>query len=102
MVPDFFLMNSPIKTDAGLAIDVTIRLPNGLHSRPSARLAQTARQFVSDVFLVGQEGEVDAKSMLDILSLALKTNDCVRVVANGPDASEALLAVQKILLDSGG
>lgn len=90
-----------IETERGLSLDVLIRLPHGLHSRPSARLAQAARQFDSDILLINQEAEVDAKSMLDVLSLALKRNDRVCILARGPDARAAVLALQKILSGSG-
>lgn len=86
-----------IRTENGLAVDVSIRLPRGLHSRPSARLAQTARQFNADIRLIAEDGEVDAKSMLDILSLALQRNDRVRILAKGPQSAEALKALADIL-----
>lgn len=89
------------ETERGLVLDVTIRLPNGLHSRPSARLAQAARKYRSNIHLLSHEGEVDAKSVLDILSLALKCNDGVRLLAKGPDASAALRELAAILAGSG-
>lgn len=86
-----------ISTTAGLTLDVAINLPRGLHSRPSAKLAQAARQFEAEIRLLTADGEVDAKSMLDILSLALQRNDQVRILARGPQAREALLALAAIL-----
>lgn len=88
---------SIINTDSGLALDVTIRLPKGLHSRPSAKLAQIARQFDADIHLLASDGEVDAKSMLDVLSLALQMNDSVRILAKGPQAPEALREIGNFL-----
>lgn len=90
-----------IETDSGQAVDVIIQLPHGLHSRPSARLAQTARNYDADIHLVSDEGEVDAKSMLDILSLALGHNAKARILASGPQAREALTAIAAMLTDSG-
>lgn len=88
-----------VETEKGLAAEAIIRLPHGLHSRPSARLAQKAREFESSIQLRAQEGEVDAKSMLDVLSLALQRNDPVRILAKGPDAREALLAIYSFLTE---
>lgn len=76
-----------------LYVDLTLRLPHGLHSRPSARLAQTSRQFKAHISLINENGEADAKSMLEILSLAPGPNTRLRIVANGPDAREALAAL---------
>lgn len=85
------------ETDRGLELEVILKLPHALHSRPSARLAQKAREYKSDILLTSESGEVDAKSMLDILSLAPKRNDCLRLIANGPDAREAILALAEQL-----
>lgn len=91
-----------ITTDRGLALDATIRLPKGLHSRPSAKLAQIARQYDADIHLLASDGEVDAKSMLDVLSLALQTNDTVRILAKGPQALEAILEIGNFLTSAEG
>ena len=85
------------QTDSGYALDLAIRLPKGLHSRPSARLAQTAREFDARILLIADEGEVDAKSMLDVLSLALQRDDKVRIFAAGPEAKEAIKAIAALL-----
>lgn len=94
-------LSGALKTDRGLLLDVTVRLPHGLHSRPSARLAQLAREFDASVALIAANGEVDARSTLDLLSLGLQANDHVKIFASGPQAPEALLAVTKLLSNAG-
>lgn len=84
-------------TDRGMARKMTIRLPRGLHSRPSARLAQLAQNFAADISLISENGEADAKSMLDILSLAIPANAQVAVRAKGPDATQALDEISAFL-----
>ncbi len=90
-----------LKTDRGVLLDVTVRLPHGLHSRPSARLAQLAREFDANVTLISPNGEVDAKSTLDLLSLAVQANDHVKILASGPQAEQAVLAIGRMLSNSG-
>ena len=88
-----FAGDLPVKnreSDLVLTSHITIRLPRGLHARPSARVAQLARTFDADIQIISDNGEVDAKSMLDILSLALKHNDHITLLARGPQAKEAL------------
>lgn len=87
-----------ISTDRGLMLDCDLKLPHSLHARPSARIAQKAREFESNILIIADTGEADAKSMLDILSLALQVNATVRLLANGPDAFAALLALGRLLL----
>lgn len=85
------------ETNHGLAIDLRIGLPYGVHARPAARIAQAARNFKSHIEIMSEYGEVDAKSMLDILSLALSYNASIRLLATGPDAKEALVKLYFLL-----
>jgi phosphocarrier protein len=62
----------------------------GLHARPAAKLAQEAQKFAADIFLRQGEQEVDAKSILDILSLAAGSGCTLEVKARGDDAPKAV------------
>lgn len=73
--------------------DLTVDLAHGIHARPAARISQTARKFSSEIHIISDDGEVDAKSMLDILSLALTPNARIRVIAKGHDAADAVKAL---------
>lgn len=90
-----------IETSRGFAVDLAIKLALGVHARPSARLAQAARSYDADILIISDDGEVDAKSMLDILSLALKHNEQVRLLARGAEAREALARLYDMLTASG-
>lgn len=79
-----------IQTDRGLMTHLILALPKGLHARPSAKVAQTAREFKSDILLIGENGEVDAKSMLDVLSLSSPPRAHLTLIAKGSDAKQAL------------
>lgn len=86
-----------IETDRGFAVDLMIALPHGLHARPSARLARTAREFSSSIMLSGDQGEADCKSMVEVLSLGLKANARARLLACGDDSPKALEAIYSLL-----
>ena len=79
-----------IPTDRGLRATLVLALPKGLHARPSAKVAQTARKYQSDILLIGENGEVDAKSMVDVLSLSCPPRAHLTLLAKGPDAREAI------------
>lgn len=85
------------ETSRGLAVDFRLWLPNSLHSRPAAKLAQAARAFASDISLITESGEADAKSMLDLLSLAPARGEPLTLIARGPDAPGALEALSAML-----
>lgn len=61
----------------------------GLHARPAAKLAQTAQRFQSRITLEYDDMVVDAKSILDILSLAAGRGASLTLRCTGEDAGQA-------------
>ncbi len=76
--------------------EVIINNELGLHARPAALLAKEASKYKSDIRLIMNETEVDAKSILDILTLAAPKGKSLKLVARGEDAKEAIINIQKI------
>jgi len=62
----------------------------GLHARPAARLAQTAQKFDAAITIAMGKQSVDAKSILDILTLAAGHGANLELRAKGGDAGTAL------------
>lgn len=80
--------------------EVTVRNENGLHMGPSSKIAQLAQSFRCEVTLCRNGGEpVDAKSMIDLLTLAAEKGTVLFVQAQGEDADEALHSMS-LLFDS--
>lgn len=79
----------------------------GLHARASTRLAQIAQKYTSEVSIAREsnngEGsivtseEVDAKSVLGILSLGAECGDHVRLRVSGEDAKVALAELANLV-----
>lgn len=74
----------------------------GLHARAAAKLVHTASRFDSDVTIGNNEEEVNAKSILGLLTLAASKGTRVRVRASGPDEDEAVDAVVDLIKDRFG
>jgi phosphocarrier protein len=72
---------------------VVVNLPDGLHMRPASLVAQLSGQFACEVRLVKGEQTVNAKSMLDVMTLGAVQGTELILEACGEDAS---LAVEKI------
>lgn len=68
----------------------------GMHARPAGRLAQEAQKFSSAVYLVHNGQKVDAKSILDILTLALSKGSSIQIEADGPDAHAAVEQLERL------
>lgn len=79
----------------------TVTLTNkvGLHARPAAQLIQTAAKFSSKITIEGKGKSADAKSIIMILTLALRMGDKMTVTASGPDEKEAVAAICKLAED---
>ena len=71
----------------------------GLHARAAAKLVHTSNRFDSDVWLVKDGEEVDAKSILGLLLLAAAQGSTVTVRTEGEDEDEALEAVRELIAD---
>ncbi|MCU1529372.1 MAG: hypothetical protein JWP75_3135 [Frondihabitans sp.] len=76
------------RSEAASAVERSAVLinPSGLHARPAAELVKSASKFESTIQLNG----VDAKSLLRIMGLGLAKGSTVSLLANGPDAADAI------------
>lgn len=78
---------------------IQIRVGNeyGLHARPAGLIAREAQKFDSDIYILYKDQKINAKSILDILTLALSKGSRFELQAKGPDASKALGALEELL-----
>jgi len=77
--------------------EILIRNKLGLHARPAALFVQTASKFDSSVHIKKDAEVVDAKSIMNILSLGIETGTTVFLIAEGDDAEQAIEELRKIL-----
>ena len=70
---------------------------NGLHARPAAEIVKAAAKFRSDITIVRDDLEVNGKSIMGVMMLAAECGSTVELRAEGPDASEALDALSKLI-----
>lgn len=77
-------------------IQLTITNAVGLHARPASLFVQEANKFTSDIVVLLEDSEADAKSILDLLLLGANQGCTVTVRAEGPDAEDALAALKDL------
>ena len=77
---------------AGATAEVIATLPADvdLHARPAANFVRTAMGFTADLQAAAGDREVDAKSLLSVLSLGAKGGSALHLRADGDDAPVAL------------
>jgi phosphocarrier protein len=74
----------------------------GLHARPAGVLAQEAQKFASEIYLDCQGQKVDAKSILDVLTLAAGQGARLELKASGEDAEAALDRIETLFKERFG
>jgi phosphotransferase system HPr (HPr) family protein len=68
--------------------EATVALPADvdLHARPAAQFVRAAMGFRARIAVAADEREVDAKSLLSVLSLGARRGTLLRLRAEGDDA----------------
>ena len=69
----------------------------GICARPASVFVQKASSFKSKIQLKAKGKTVDAKSILMIMSMGLVRGTVITIVADGPDAQEAVKALKEIV-----
>ena len=82
---------------ASAAKKLEIKNKLGLHARAAALLVQTVNRFEAEVKISKDGQEVDARSIMGVLTLAATQGSKIHVEAKGNDAEEALRAVEKLV-----
>lgn len=73
----------------------------GLHARPAGRFIRLTNKFTSEVYLEKNGEKANAKSILEILSLALEYGSPVKIIVNGKDEKDALKTIEDFLSEEG-
>jgi len=70
--------------------EVVVSNQTGLHARPASMFVQKANQFASDIRVHFQGKTVNAKSIIEILTLGAGMGSKIKIEAEGEDAGEAV------------
>lgn len=103
-------ISSPLSGDpAGSAANESatsepVVVPNivGLHARPAAALVNAAKGYASEIRLRRGTRDVNAKSLVSIMSLGVRCGDSVQLSACGPDAAEAVQTLTALIASGCG
>ncbi|MBD7908924.1 HPr family phosphocarrier protein [Sporosarcina gallistercoris] len=72
-----------------------VKIKPGLQARQAALFVQEANRYTSDLYVKRDERQVNAKSIMGVMSLAIAQGSTVTLIADGGDeeqAAEALVA----------
>ena len=77
--------------------EVIVRCESGLHNKQATYFVQKANEFESTIWLESNNRKMNAKSLLGIMSLGVITGTKVTLSAFGPDAEDAVNALDTLL-----
>ncbi|HEY7233712.1 MAG TPA: HPr family phosphocarrier protein [Gemmatimonadaceae bacterium] len=77
----------------------TVQIVNkaGLHARPAAEIVKLAAKYASEITVIRDELEVNGKSIMGVMMLAAECGSTLQLKAEGPDAKEALDALERLI-----
>ena len=75
---------------------VTVTNEQGLHFRPCQLIAMAAQQFHGTVVLARGNTRADAKSLLELLTLAAEKGTSLELEVTGPDGDDLVEKVSEL------
>jgi phosphocarrier protein len=81
---------------------VVITNKAGLHTRPAATLVKLASKYKSDFFIEKDGMEINAKSIISVMTLAAPKGTSLIIKLQGQDEEVAAEAIEKLFKDGFG
>lgn len=83
-------------------VKVLIQNKLGMHARSAAMFVETANRFQAEILVKREEVEVNGKSIMGIMMLAAAKGTELFLRASGPDETEALESLARLVNDKFG
>lgn len=80
-------------------VSIKINNPTGLHARPASILVKEAMKFKSNIYLIKNNKEYNAKSIMNVMAMGAAMGDEIKIKSEGEDENEAINSLQKLLED---
>ena len=78
---------------------IKIKNPQGLHARPASLFVKIANKFNAEVTVKKGGESVNGKSIMGLMTLAANQGSSLEITARGPEASQAMEALEQFLLN---
>ncbi|MBP3686449.1 MAG: HPr family phosphocarrier protein [Clostridia bacterium] len=78
--------------------EVTVTNSVGLHARPATYFIKEANTYVSSIWVECGDRRANAKSLLGVLSLGIKKDTTVTLIADGSDENEAIAGLEALII----
>ena len=73
--------------------NVVVKNRAGIHARPAASIVKLANKFKADIKIKKENDEINAKSIMGIITLAATYQTELKIIADGEDEGAAVEAL---------
>ncbi len=74
-----------------------LKNPGSLHARSASKFVQTAIKYQSEIYIIHEDEQINAKSILGLLSSVFTPGARIALQAEGPDEKDAVTALCYII-----
>jgi phosphotransferase system HPr (HPr) family protein len=78
-------------------VEVQLKNETGLHARPASVFTNEASKYKSNIILIKDGNEFDAKSIISILCMGAFKDDRITIAADGEDEREAVESLRGLI-----
>lgn len=80
-------------------MEKTVKILNesGLNARPAGIFVKTANKFKSEINIEFNGSTFTAKSIMILMSMGLRKDDEIKIIANGPDEEAAVNTLVELI-----
>lgn len=82
--------------------NITVTHVYGIHARVAAKIVEIAKKFRSEIFIVKNGKEGNAKSIVEILMLAVGNGEKIMIKAEGEDCINAVDEIANFITENSG
>lgn len=79
--------------------DIILENDTGLHARPASIFVKESSKYISEIKLIKDEHEYNAKSIMSILTMGATKGDKLIIKAQGEDEEKAVKELIGVLKD---
>ena len=82
--------------------ELVVRNKAGIHTRPSSMIVRAAAKYHAEVWLSKDGYEINAKSIIGVMTLAAEQGATLTLTVDGPDEEEAADAMEALFEEGFG
>lgn len=81
--------------------NIIIRLQHGLQARLATKFVEKASSFNSEIAIIKNGRSVTGKSIMGVMTLAIREGEVITLMINGSDEQEAAATLEDLLSGKG-